>query len=1663
MPRRNRGKGGEAEGGRKPTRGRTGLRRAASSADLRDTEGTRVPARERITREGACRESGQIGLDSAEHWAKKCRKSGVGWGPGLSSMNSELLAKLELSRKELLDLGLRNALVNHRLRAKQVRVVDERSTEIFRLLVSEGRNLTFEALAEERAQAAISEQADPAARVEELDWDTLLAQPDDEGAAPSDRHSDLKLQTSLTSEKLQARLLSIHNDARGYVEEQGVNILFLALGFLHWYEADAAGEARRAPLVLVPVELERANAQERFQISYTGDEIGDNLSLIEKLKTEFGVTLPLLGDIEELNLDVWFSEVEAAISKLPRWKVERNEVTLGFFSFGKFLMYRDLDPKGWRATDVPRLLTAVLSDGFRAATSLYGPDTHVDEVLSPADVRQVKDADSSQVLAILDAMSGRDLVLQGPPGTGKSQTITNLIAECVGAGKKVLFVAEKMAALEVVKRRLDETGLGDAVLELHSHKTNKKQVLEELRRTLQQGKPIAGRTDDDIATLTRLRDKLNAYCEAVNRPIGTSRHSFVAALGHAIRAAAGKEVAAPFDFEPMAKWTDADYRTKQMSVELMDRHLAEAGSPADSPFYGTQIDELLPSQRPAIEEELRQARALTKDLIAQGNALAASMALAAPEQRNEIDVLCRAAQRAMSAPHLSGVTLTSGEWQARRDELTQLLAAGHAVASAHMLYGATLIDDAWNQDLVPVRQAYVTKGSKWWRFLSAEFRRAKARMQGLARTPLPKNTREVLEIIDTILDSQKHQKRFDELAPLGKSLFGAQWKGLESDWEVLETLTDWIVALYRDVGDGKLPTGLIAFLSGAPSVDELRGRVQALEQLLTRHSDAAARVAKRFALPSNGAPAGEWGMSLAAQEATLSRWLENLDRLEQHVRYNVLASQLKGEGLDFIVARCAEWREERGALLRLFDYSWYNGLVERAYRETPEIRQFDRSQQEFMLEEFGRLDHLLFRHNQVRLALAHWQSLPNMSAGGETAVVMRELNKKKRILPIRSLMKEAGHAVQAIKPVIMMSPMSIATYVPPGSVEFDLVVFDEASQVKPVDGFGALLRGTQAVVVGDSKQLPPTSFFDSLLKGDDEADTEIENAGDMESILSLFLGKGAPERMLRWHYRSRHHSLIAVSNNEFYDNRLVVFPSPGVNPYARGLRLRHLPHTVYDRGKTSTNPEEAKAVAEAVMAHAREYPDLTLGVVAFSVAQRDAIEMQLERLRRLDASCESFFSTGQREPFFIKNLENVQGDERDVIYISIGYGRAEAGYMSMSFGPLNRDGGERRLNVLISRSRLAMDVFCNFTSADLDLARTNARAIVALKNFLAYAETGVLEAPIATGREPDSAFEQEVLRALASRGYQVEPQVGTAGFFIDIGVRHPQQAGAYLLGIECDGATYHSSRSARDRDRLRQEVLEGLGWRLHRIWSTDWYRNPKVELERAIAAIERARTTKLEGTRIASSPAKKQSPTGIVRTSQSCESLSAERPAYPGYTKMQPRIRCDGFELHEANPESLVDSVARIVGTESPVHRMEVMRRITEGAGLKRTGSRIQSTLQVAIDVASSKGRVRVRGDFLWDPGMKEPTVRDRSNLESSEKKLELVAPEEIRVALLAEIRRGFSMSVEAAMSSAARALGFQRVTAQAEDVFRAQIRYLVDDGTLKHAGDLVSATSGNR
>ena len=522
----------------------------------------------------------------------------------MNAINS-IQTKLDTARAELLDLGLRNSLINYRLlRTRGVEIVDESPPDVYRILVQERRAMSF------------------LPRPEPEEEDDLQPFEDDEAEADPTRHTDNKLQTDYSSTELQSRLRKTHDIAKIAIGDQGVNTLYLALGMLQWYESESSDILLRAPLILIPVEIDRASVRARFRIRSTGEDIGTNLSLQEKLRSEFGVQLPDLpdaGDLEPASIQSYYQTVDAAIDGLERWSVDETAITLGFFSFAKFLMYRDLDINNWPDGYLSQhpVLTSLLTTGFQEPESVIPDDAQIDKHLNPTEIHHVVDADSSQTLAIHDVSQGRNLVIQGPPGTGKSQTITNLIAEAIAKGKQVLFVAEKMAALDVVKDNLDEIGLGDACLELHSHKMDRRAVVNELKRTLELGEPQRIALEEEVRLLLRNRDDLNSYCQAVNTPIGESGITPYQAYGELLvveRRLSGVELP-PLDLHQF-QHSASEFRDGLEQTERLQAHLRVMGTPTNHPFWGSCCRVFLPTDRESLERsaaEAREAVATLKD------------------------------------------------------------------------------------------------------------------------------------------------------------------------------------------------------------------------------------------------------------------------------------------------------------------------------------------------------------------------------------------------------------------------------------------------------------------------------------------------------------------------------------------------------------------------------------------------------------------------------------------------------------------------------------------------------------------------------------------------------------------------------------------------------------------------------------------------------------------------------------------------------------------------------------------------------------------------------------------------------------------------------------------------------------------------------------------
>lgn len=1558
---------------------------------------------------------------------------------------------LDKARRELLDLSSRNRLINTPRGSSRtsVEVIDELSVEVFRRLVTNKRTMRFEATADEQEQEQLWTPDND-------DTSERLAQPeeDDPGdGSPAARHIDDKLQTPYTSEQLQRKLLKLSYDARTHEEEQGVNILFLALGFLKWYEDDKSDRVRYAPLILVPVSLERTSATSKFKIRYTEDDLATNLSLKARLAQDFALKLPDLPDIDDLDPQGYFDQVQQVIKERPRWEVISNDIVLWLFSFSKFLMYRDLDPATWPASqklDDHPLIRGILHEGFAADPPLCEDGEYIDHLIPASEMIHVLDADSSQAIVIEEAKRGRNLVIQGPPGTGKSQTIANLIAAAVHAGKTVLFVAEKMAALEVVKRRLANIGLADICLELHSRKASKREVLDELQRTLKLEKPWVEDVQQHAQELDQCRARLNEHLRRIHTPHSPSGYTPFQIVGELVRLRAAQTQLPQFQLHGALDWTKSEFERRRNLLHDLVRYADRIGTPGEHPWRGVELDVILPTDIERIAAQLPDLCERLNRLNAAGSQLAEHLGVAPPEGLLNVSSLAQMASRFLAAPSMDRAALANAVWNENREHITALLEKGQMLAEQERGLNAIIVDAAWDADVSIARRNLAAYGRSWFRLFNSAYREAQATLRGILVDAPPKQLEQRLGILDNLIRAQKLRAEIAADDAVGRQAFGNRWSGDRSDWEALAEISRW----EADCRTEKLAPDFRDIFVRLRDVGALRQPLESIRAELKTSAGLLMTLLKTIKLNPQVAfgVADPLNIPLPELVARLHQWQQRPEELSHWVNYQARQRRLASEGMADLVRALHSGAVAISEAVAQFELAYFEGLIRSVFQADPDLAGFNGSSHEQLLEHFRRLDLERIGIARHEVALVHYDRIPKGYADvGEMGIVRREIEKQRRHLPIRQLLSRASRAIQQIKPVFMMSPISIAQYLEPGALEFDILLMDEASQVQPVDALGAIARAKQMIVVGDSKQLPPTSFFQRTLDDVEDRDSENEtvNAGDMESILRLCCAQGVPQRMLNWHYRSRHHSLIAVSNHEFYEDRLFVVPSPGDASVDQGLVFHYVPNGVFDRGRSATNRIEAKAVAQAVMEHARNRPGKSLGVGTFSVAQRDAVLDELELLRRMNPSLEPFFADGVAEPFFVKNLENIQGDERDVILISVGYAKDESGYMAMNFGPLSNDGGERRLNVLITRARECCVVFSSIQSADIDVNRTQARGTRALKAFLKYAESGLLDTGMESAGDYGSEFERQVAKALANAGYETHSQVGVAGFFIDLAVVDPDQPGRYLLGIECDGANYHSARWARDRDRLRQNVLEDRGWIIHRIWSTDWFQQPADELRKIVSAIEQAKITWAGRIDCNDDPPDilPIEPCRIARLAGDvAEQHSPAISAVP-YRVASFRISTSR-SIQEMPRDELAGVIARIISEEGPIHRDEIARRVAQLWGQRASG-RVRDAVNAALNEIGNQEKYTRERDFFAPNGLSRPPIRDRSDADPRLRRPEMLPPAEIREAILAIVQLNVGASRADVVSETARLLGYGRITSQIREVIEEQVQPLLEQNLL--------------
>jgi len=1256
--------------------------------------------------------------------------------------------------------------------------------------------------------------------------------------------SQKRLRANMAQAELEMGLKILYRKSKEAIEENGANVLYLALGFLKWYETDVSTVARYAPIILLPVDILRKSASKGYVVRARDDESRMNITLLEMIKMNFGIVIPGLDPLPEdtsgIDTRLVFNRIRNSLMSMPRWDIV-EESCIGIFSFNRFVMWNDIHSRS-EDLEKNKIVKSLMSGKICFSQSeLLPTEQDVKSKLNPENILLSSSADTSQLAAIYSAGEGQTFVLHGPPGTGKSQTITNIISNALAHNKTVLFVAEKMAALSVVQTRLDAIGLSPFCLELHSNKATKRAVLDQLR-TASEVTRVRSAADylEEAKQLNHERDSLNLYADSLYHvwPFGITLYEAISRYFHNDSQKSDIIFAASI-FESM---NSVNLSMMQESADELIVAASQIFPPDKHPLKCLQLTSYSFDLREKADRELTNLK--DKSLACETSAAEVCTLLNLDilrvkfEDYQNIFELSRLLRADMYIP---------GELLCMQDMETGIpndrLLIGHCINEQNQ---KKELRKYFREDVFQIdASGYLNKwhecDTKWFLPKSLGHSKICKLLQSYTIAGSKFNNEQVLPVLTQLLTSAKERAAYMPFAAHLSAIAGKYWKEENTDWNVVWKFLDqaekinniYHTLLKNDQLAHKGRISLNNLLSSGSGFSELREYEASypvlIESMKNTQTLLAIDIFKLDCLSD------QYCLML---HHSAKIWAENLNQLREWCMWMQARRRAFGLGLKpYVIAvesGCMQLNEYPSA----YQKGLYKACISYIMSKDSNLSEFSGLMFEEKIRRFKlkaeRLQEISRKETFARVSAGIPDFSYEAAQSSELGILKKAVKSNGRGLSIRSLFNQIPNLLPKLCPCMLMSPISVAQYLDPKTKSFDLVVYDEASQVPTSEAVGAIARGQNAVIVGDPKQLPPTSFFSSDTTDDENMDKE-----DLESILDDCLALSFPELHLKWHYRSRHESLITFSNVNYYENSLFTFPSP--NNLVSKVQFIQVPGC-YDRGGTRQNLSEGKAVVGDIMRRLHD-PILcknSIGVVTFSSAQQNLIDDFLQEAFQSDTAAE-LAANNCFEPIFIKNLENVQGDERDVILFSIGYGPDKNGHVTHNFGPLNRDGGWRRLNVAVTRARQEMTVFSTLLPEQLDLSRTSSEGVYGLKAFLEYAKKG--SSGIAVRSEEaavsNSGLNDHIVKLLAEKGLKAQTNVGSSKYKVDVAVMHPQKPDEYILGLLCNGASYSTSQTASDREVLQNSVLMQLGWNLHHVWAVDWLENPEKECMRIVDTVNK--------------------------------------------------------------------------------------------------------------------------------------------------------------------------------------------------------------------------------
>ena len=1465
----------------------------------------------------------------------------------LSGISKEIVVTKQLLwERKLLDLSLRNNLLNIRVTKNTLQLIPA-SLDLFEDALAEGDEFRI--------------------MHKPTDWDNPLfnfgiyhsiADTDPVIELVKSELTQKRLRSYLSENDLGNALTHLYRSSRTAMEENGANTLYLALGLLKWYETKASERSRYAPILLIPVEIIRKSAAKGYVIRSREEDTMMNITLLEMLRQNFNINISGLDtlptDHSGVDVRLIFSIIRNGIKNQAKWDVEEQAI-LGIFSFSKFIMWNDIHHNSHKLAK-NEVVSSLMNGKIEWDVSAEMADAAaLDKHLSPAEIVLPIGADSSQLEAIYEAANGKNFILHGPPGTGKSQTITNIIANALYRGKRILFVAEKMAALSVVQRRLETIGLAPFCLELHSNKTKKTTILSQLKETAEVIKHLPPEDfKQEAERLLALRSQLNIYIEALHKvyPFGLSIYEAITRYllidSHTLFNIP-QSYLQELSKDIVMQWQEA--------VETLARTVNACGHPYNHPLTGIVISSYSSIVKDDATRQLSDTIELLSKIKERLKVLADLFGQPDTYRKQDIELQSKIIERLLHILELTPMLLTQPRLNEALDEYREVCTHGKERDKLKQSIVSNFSDDVLTIDARLLLIGWNEASDKW--FLPRYFGQKKVKKQLNTYALRRVENENVKSILNQIIKYKEENSYVETHGDSFPSLFGKYGRKGSEDWQAVEQIADdvelinkLILGYTKDITIAtKVKSALAEHLSeGIASFKSIHGNsLTELNSLLSDLIEQEKNLAETLGISIEElyTDSSSW-LDLALSK--LNTWHSNIDKLKDWYQWLLVYNKMHSLNIGFVADEFKAKNIETAKILDIFNKSFYKTAIEFILSKEPDLELFKGKIFSDIIEKYKQLTAQFEELAKKELLAKLAASLPSFTReatqNSEVGILQRNIRNNARGTSIRKLFDQIPTLLSRMCPCMLMSPISVAQYIDADADKFDLVVFDEASQMPTYEAVGAIARGKNVVIVGDPKQMPPTSFF--MANSVDEDNIDIE---DLESILDDCLALSMPSKHLLWHYRSKHESLIAFSNAEYYDNKLLTFPSPdNIESKVRLVPIEGF----YDKGKSRQNKTEAQAVVNEIVRRLQDdgLRKRSIGVVTFSAVQQSLIEDLLSdifvknpELEVLALECE--------EPLFIKNLENVQGDERDVILFSVGYGPDVNGQVSMNFGPLNRLGGERRLNVAVSRARYEMVIYSTLRSDQIDLNRTSAIGVAGLKRFLEYAERGErIVRNKQLSDSPKASIHSVIAAKLEAVGYTVHTDIGCSGYKIDIGIVDQHNPSRYRLGIICDGENYKRTKTVRDREIIQNNVLQLLGWKICRIWTLDWWENSNEVITAICDEINKERAEPVSTVKVENAPnlqnhsvsfEQKQIPTK--------EKLSNARPyttaslypvSYPSEDFFNPRHK-----------PLILEQIEAAINIEAPISRSLLCKRILSAWGITRLGQRLNSYFDTLLGECS--------------------------------------------------------------------------------------------------------------